>query len=378
MIHRFRSVPASIVLALVLAGAATAGQAAAVSIQKVDLSRPPEIHVYFTVTDASGNAVLGLTDREVSVLCDGTAQTVASLQSVLEGGEVLAAALLFDRSGSVKKALDPTKEAAAGFIRRLSLGDRIAVISFDDRVRVDTPFTEDKAAAEAALRRIGIGQDTALYDAIDAALVALKDEASRRQAIVILSDGLDTKSLRKKAEVIGEAKARGIPLFAIGMGETIDREGLSAMAAETGGRFFEAPRPEDLLALYQKIGEQLQNQYHLTFQPTFGQDEQWHTLDVRTGEAFPAAAPPRPFIASSGPGISAETMGRFGRRLQERALILRGGVGAAFGFLLGFLILLLVKALRRDLRLGIAAVTAVLFLTVLLGGLVGLILQTLR
>jgi VWFA-related protein len=320
-----------------------------------------------------------LTGRELQILCDGAPQAISSLQSAIQGGESLAAALLFDRSGSMKKALDRTKEAAADFIRRLSVDDQVAVISFDQTVKVESPLSADKAAGERAVRGIPIGQDTALYDAIGEALGLLKGVATKRQAVVVLSDGIDTKSRRKMDEVIAAAKTQGVPLYTISQAEKVKREVLTSLAVETGGAFFAADRPEDLLALYQKIAERLQNQYLLIFRPTFGRDENWHKLEIRHGTS-PASAPAsavREFIASSGPGVSASTVGRLERRLRERHLAVWAGGGAVLGFLLGFFLLVLLKTLRSDLRLRFWAWLGVLVLTVLLGGLVGVILGSL-
>lgn len=331
------------------------------------------MRLYFSVLDPAGNSVLGLTGRELQVLCDGAPQPIASLQSAIQGGESLAAALLFDRSGSMKKALDRTKEAAADFIRRLSVGDEVAVISFDHTVKVESPLSADKAAGERAVRGIPIGQDTALYDAIVEALSLLKNVTTKRQAVVVLSDGIDTKSRRKMDEVVAEAKAQGVALYTISQAEKVKREVLTSLAVETGGAFFAADRPEDLLALYQKIAERLQNQYLLVFRPSFGRDENWHKLEIRYG---PASAV-REFIASFGPGVSATTVSQFERRLRERHLTVWAGGGAALGFLLGFLLMVLLKTLRSDLRLRFGAWLGVLVLTVILGGIIGLILGSL-
>lgn len=41
-----------------------------VTLQRIDVTRLPDIEVYLTVTDAKGNSVLGLTKFEVSVGLD--------------------------------------------------------------------------------------------------------------------------------------------------------------------------------------------------------------------------------------------------------------------------------------------------------------------
>lgn len=370
----------AVLVGLLAAGCAAIALSAAgtqVSLQRVDLSRLPEIHLYFTITDDRGGSVIGLTDREIAVVCDGAVQPVASLQSAIKDGESMAAALLFDRSGSMTTAVDRTKEAAAGFIHRLSVDDQIAVVSFDHTIKVDLPLTVDKGAGASAVRAIVPGENTALYDAVHEGLAQLRGASTKRLAVIILSDGVDTRSRTTREEAVAEAKAQGVALFTIGLGDKVNEAALQELAGATGGRFLAAARPEDLLALYQTIGEQLQNQYHLIFRPAFGRDEAWHKLEIRftpPAGGAPASAR-REFIASLGPGVSRKTLAGFESKLVEQDSALRGGLGAAFGALLGLLVGLLVKVLRPDIRVRVPALLGLVLLGALLGGVVGMILE---
>ncbi len=351
-----------------------------VSLQRIDVSRLPEIHVYFTVTDDKGDSVIGLTDREITVACDGIDQPVTGLQSAVEGGEAMAVVLLFDRSGSIRSAIDQAREAAAGFIRRLAENDQVAVVSFDQKITVDLPLTTDKVAGEAAIRALVPGSNTVLFDAVRAGLAEARKAATQRLALIVLSDGKDTRSRATLAEVAAEAKNEGVAVFTVGLGTAVDADVLRILAESTGARAFAAPGPDDLLSLYQIIGEQMKNQYHLTFRPAFGRDEAWHKMEIRVGPpggSMPAAAAEREFIASTGPGVSRATLGGFERRVTERRYLEHAGLGAAFGALFGLLLVALLKLLRPDLRLRPVAVVGLILLGALLGGLAGGILASL-
>lgn len=347
-----------------------------VALQRIDITAMPDIVLYLTVTDAKENSVLGLTDREMSVLLDGRPQKITSLKSAIQGGEFLAVALLFDRSGSLRNSLDQTKAAAIEFARRLSMADQLAVISFDDRVRIDAPFSSDRGAIENAVRSIDTGRDTALYDAVRAALELFQGVSTKRQAILILSDGKDTKSRSGRDDVLAEAKRIGVPIFSLGLGDSLNEDLLSKLAAETGGQFIKAARAEELMRLYQKIADRLKNQYRLAFMTEFGQDNHWHKLLVRVKDELESTdSPPREFIASLGPGVSRELVSGFEREAAERNYLVTGGAGAGLGLLLGCLLVVLIKALRPDLRLGPALILIILLLTLLLGGIIGLVVQ---
>jgi VWFA-related protein len=349
-----------------------------VTLQRVDVTRLPELEIYLTVTDGKGNSVLGLTELEVTVGLDDTPQKIGSLKSALTGGEYLAVALLFDRSGSMKKALDQTKDAAEQFIRRLSEDDKMAVVGFDDQVRVEAPFTGDRTALQAAIRGLVPGKDTALFDAIRTALDLFKDVSTKRQVLLVLSDGKDTRSKIKADEALAEAKRRGVPIYALGLGDAVDEAALRRLADETGGTVMKASRPEELLLLYQKIADQLKNQYLLRFTSTFGRDDRWHKLQIRVASPGEAAAlAERDFISSLGLGVSRDVISGIERREEEHNVLVDAGLGALGGLILSLLLLLLLRLVRRDLTFRPVLVIGIVVILLLLGGIVGVLIKEL-
>ena len=111
------------------------------------------------------------------------------------------------------------------------------MIDFDSQVRILSPFTNDAAALEKAIRTTTPNGSTSLYNAIYIALSELKKvktpESSeiRRQAIVLLSDGDDTSSLVEFEVVLERAKRSDIAIYAIGLraGELARRESRSGV-----------------------------------------------------------------------------------------------------------------------------------------------------
>lgn len=350
-----------------------------ITLQRIDLTQMPEINIYMTVTGEKGNSILGLTEQEIEIRVDDILQKISSLKSALEGGEYLAIALLFDRSGSMKKALEQTKEGGLAFLKRMSEEDQIAIVSFDDEVRVDLNFSKDRGLLENAIKNIEVGKDTALYDAIKKALELLQNVTTKRQAIVILSDGKDNRSKSKKEELLTEAKNRGIPLFTIGLGSQIDQNLLMELSRESGGSFFKAASAENLLLLYQQIAEQLNNQYRLSFPLTFGQDEKWHKLVVKVkGRAGEENSVARDFIASKGPGVSLKTMLGFQRKIEKQNIFLLVLIGAFLGLGLGLLILMVIRLVRPDLNVFSVIGVGLLLSAIIFGAIIGMALAILE
>lgn len=345
-----------------------------VSIQRIDLTGLPEIRVYFTVTDEKGDSILGLTRDELDITLDDIALPDFTLTSALEGGEYLAVVLLFDRSGSMKAALDQTREAALGFVRRMSADDQAAVISFDDNVKLEMGLTQDKSRIEDAIRGIPLGRNTALYDALGMAADLFQGVPTRRQAIIVLSDGKDTRSKTTRDAAVSKARTGGIPIYSIGLGKSIREEALSGMADATGGHYFEAAVPEHLLLLYQKIAEQLQSQYRASFRPGFEMEERWYDLKIKAGEPDgPEGAAKREFIASLGPGVGPDVIGGFQGEITRRKYVQGGAVGAAFGLLLGLVLAALLKLLRPEIRLFSPLMIAAVIFASILGGIVAVV-----
>ena len=349
----------------------------AVTLQRIDVTGIPNVVLYFTVTDQKENSVLGLTEDEITVSVDQVPQRITSLNSALIGGEFLAVALLFDRSGSMKNALPGTRKAAIQFLKRLSRDDQLAVVSFDDHIRVDADFSSDRTVIEAAIDRITAGVDTALYDAVHTALGLLGKVGTKRQAVLILSDGKDNKSKLRLDEVTAEAKKFGVPLYTLGLGEGFDPIVLSRLATDTGGKFVKAADPAELILLYQRLAELLKNQYTLSFTSSTGNDSQWHNLRISvTDPAGQKAEVRREFISTSGPGLSREILGGFEREVETQGLLTYGGVGAFFGLCVGLLLIFLIKVFRREARLFSPLAVGVVLLSLVLGGIVGLILKS--
>jgi len=364
---------------LILALPSGAAPDRAVTLQRVDVTRLPAIDVCLTVTDGDGIPVRGLTARDVSVSIDGTPQRIDSMATAVSRGATLAVALLFDRSGSVKAAQEAIKDAAVEFLRTLGPDDQLAVISFDDKVSIDGPLSTDRAALEAAVRGISIGRNTALYDALQAALGVLKGARARRHAIVVLSDGKDTSSTAKAADVLAAAQKQGVPVFTIAINDAVDAGVLGRIAHDTGGDALAASKPDEVRRLYQTIGSRLVNQYLLTITSTFGEDGAWRRLSVSVpgGTTAAPAAAERQFIATTGLGVSREVISAAEQRAEQQGWAIGAAIGAGAGMAAGLLLVLLVRVARPRAALRPLLVVAVVVLTGLVGGIVAVVVGTL-
>ena len=74
-------------------------------------------------------------------------------------------------------------------------------------------------------------------------------------------------------------------------------EGLSKIAAETGGGYFELTTTNDLASAFKRVADELHHQYLLGFVPTT-LDGKVHKLDVHVKESTLSARARRTYLAS--------------------------------------------------------------------------------
>jgi Ca-activated chloride channel homolog len=166
------------------------------------------------------------------------------------------------------------------------------------RVQVSQEFTGDTIALEAAIRRTTVGGLTSLYNALSAALRELnelnrRDDglAPRRRVIIVLSDGADTSSSVTYDSVLETALRSNTVIYAIGLeGEQLaaaNQNGesgelvLRRFAEQTGGRAFFTDDVKDVADIYNRIRDELANQYLLAYESTAPRDGRWRRLQVR-------------------------------------------------------------------------------------------------
>jgi VWFA-related protein len=353
----------------------TLAPAAAIKLQRLDLSRLPEIECYLTVGTDRGDSLLGLAAADFSVQVDGVPQKIIRLASALDDGKSLAVALLVDGSGSMRPHLRQACEAAAAFIAHTSSSDRIAVFSCNESLLLHQDFTIDHNSTLQALSAIRARENTAIFDAIKEIIALFKNVPAQRQALVVLTDGQDNRSRATVAENIQLAKDAGVPLFTVGLGPGSDDLSLRHLAEETGGEFFKALRAEDLLALYRKIAEHLSNQYILAFVATFAGDEQWHNLQITyadPNETRPMVQ--RKFRASTSPALTPSTIVSFQAKVRQRQHREQTFLGALLGLLTGILLLGVLKLLRPSASLFSPPGLAMVFALTLLGAVIAVLI----
>ena len=184
--------------------------------------------------------------------------------------------LALDLSGSMDYVDFPGEEGAdvsrfaavqrvvEGFVAERE-SDRIGLIVFGTKAYLQLPFTRDLETAGALvdLMEVGMaGPKTALGDSIGLAINSFENSEVDDRLLILLTDGNDTASKMTPINAADIAKLNGVEIYTIGIGNTeatgedrVDFDTLAAIAARTGGEFFNAENEAALDAVYRRIDE---------------------------------------------------------------------------------------------------------------------------
>jgi Ca-activated chloride channel family protein len=239
-----------------------------------------------TVTDGGGQYVHKLSHKDFKVLEDGVEQRV-TLFSVEE--TPFAAAILLDTSGSMESRLTLARAAAVRFLDGLREEDVAAIYHFDSKVEQLSDFVPGRDLPPVAYDLSSKGM-TALNDAVVRAAKDLSKRPERRKAIILLSDGADTKSSASAEKALNAALQANATIYAVDMSDPELNQVARMSAAGTlknyanksGGRFVAKPGGRALDEAFREILQELSNQYTLGYRPqNTARDGRWRAIQLK-------------------------------------------------------------------------------------------------
>ena len=256
------------------------------------------VSVTAVVKDRKGRFVRDLRQDAFQVVEAGEQKRIIDFRAETDGPVKLG--LLVDASGSMRvgqRAVD-ARQAAKHLFGALRPDDEAALFSFDTQLDRVSAFTSDTAKLEASLERLNppYGQ-TSLYDAIAEAAKFVAQQGSgegrlpQRTALVVITDGIDTRSRSTTDQVAAIASRIDVPVYIVAVMSPIDDprtdetpsfdvSGLQSLARNTGGEFFTASAPAHASVASRQIVGELRHQYVLAFAAS--QRPGWRPISVQT------------------------------------------------------------------------------------------------
>ncbi|HEX3555250.1 MAG TPA: VWA domain-containing protein [Thermoanaerobaculia bacterium] len=239
------------------------------------------VELYTTVLDKDGHPVTsGLAARDFGVTEDGARQQIVRCDRVTD--MPIHAAVAIDVSASMESSLPKAQEAALRFLEgTVKPRDRAAIITFNDHPNLAVKFTRDLRDLAGGLAGLKAERGTALYDSLVYSFYTFNGLKGRR-ALLLLSDGRDEGSHFTWEEALEFARRAGVTVYAIGLGDEVEKKKLSRLSEETGGRAFFPKAAGELPAIYAAIEEELRSQYLIAYQSaTARKDPGFRSVDLK-------------------------------------------------------------------------------------------------
>jgi Ca-activated chloride channel homolog len=257
----------------------------------------------FAVVDENGRSVIDLRQEDFSLYEDGVLQTITEF---LPTKAPFNLSLVLDTSSSVRPSLQLIQKAGIEFAHQLRPNDRIGIVVFNSSVSQLLGFTSDRKLVVRSLNNLTVSTfgGSKVYDAIAQAVYRLRELSTGRNAIVILSDGMENASRIKfdglrlllaqsdavlypvtvlnkqrqqdKLEAYIRSRPESDPYMANARASLavlseiyqLQTERLLTLARDSGGKVFVVSHLSDLADEYAKIAQELRNTYSVAYYPT--------------------------------------------------------------------------------------------------------------
>ncbi|MBI5277365.1 MAG: VWA domain-containing protein [Burkholderiales bacterium] len=163
-------------------------------------------------------------------------------------------ALVVDRSGSMDgQPLNEAMRCVTHIVDRLHPDDQVAVVLYDDQVKVPVPLqpASRREAIHAALTGVESGGSTALFAGWEAGVQQLAESGAGNalSRVLLLSDGQANQGLQTLDEITPHCKrwhAQGVSTTTVGLGHGFNEDLMLGMARAGGGQGYYGQTAEDL------------------------------------------------------------------------------------------------------------------------------------
>jgi Ca-activated chloride channel family protein len=301
------------------------------------------VNVTATVTDDNGRFVSGLRKEDFTVYDDGVRQEVSYFSNERVP---VSLGILLDASGSMSPdKIATARRAIDRFIYDL-LGedDELFFVEFANSPRVTQQWTKDRRLISRAVSRVDPAGGTAMYDAVADAIPLASAGENRKKALLVISDGNDSDSTIRAAELRQLIRESEVLVYALGVDSTsrnsggsisrptvqiptpfpfpipgrrrpvfpqisggifgggsdqrVNPQALRQMTDDTGGRTEIVRGFDGLDAATARIADELSKQYSLGYASSGEKDGRWHAIRVEVRDRRLTVRARRGYVAS--------------------------------------------------------------------------------
>jgi len=229
-----------------------------------------EVVLHATVVDASGRLVTSLDRNAFSIYQNGRPEAITSFR---REDVPVAIGIVVDNSGSMRDKRAKVNQAVMNLIQASNPQDAVFIVNFGQTPYLDQDFTSNVSLLQAALRQTSSRGSTALYDAVVASNVHLRNNPSlEKKVLLVITDGEDNMSRETLQDAMRKLQSsKGATLYAIGITDQgmshAGREALQELAASTGGVAFFPDSLDQVDEITRTIAHDIRSQYTLAYNP---------------------------------------------------------------------------------------------------------------
>jgi len=198
--------------------------------------------------------------------------------------------LVLDGSVSMQRKRPGLIAAGTKFADSSRPDDEMFTINFNENVWPGLPpgklFTSDREEIKRALERTTARGQTALFDAIAAALKVLETGQRQKKALIVVSDGGDNASRARFEDVLATALRMDAVIYSISITDQYDRgeanpRVLRKLASATGGEAFFLSDADDATQALDRIARDIRTAYTICYAPGANEGYRSIRVDVR-------------------------------------------------------------------------------------------------
>lgn len=231
-----------------------------------------EVVLHATVIDNKQHIVTNLAKNNFTVYESGHPQTITSFR---HEDIPVAMCIVVDNSGSMREKREKVNAAALNLVRASNPNDEVCVVNFNDEYYLDQDFTSNINKLREGLEKIETRGGTALYDAVVASAVHLKENAKlEKKVIFVVTDGDDNESSETLEQAVRRLQTENGPtVYAIGILEGEDhvkhaKRALQIMCERTGGIAFLPRTLDEVDAISRSVAHDIRSQYTIGYKPS--------------------------------------------------------------------------------------------------------------
>jgi Mg-chelatase subunit ChlD len=244
-----------------------------INIGQIDASQFPIIKIYIDVYDKDGNLVKNVDQGVIQIKekdSSGKEVSISIDQIYQSNKEKISFGLVLDKSGSMEGSkIKGARAAVINLIDEIATQnkDSLEISSFDSFVYLNQDFSTNYPDARSAVKKVRLGSQTALYDAIYSALLRIS-KISGPKCVIIFTDGKENASSYTRDDLIRLADIVNASVYIIGIGRDVAQADLADLASRMLGKYYfvDGVDLQTLLAeVYSDIYQRQRNRYAIQY-----------------------------------------------------------------------------------------------------------------